>query len=162
MSTSNAFFNRKFLHSVRVRFASVALSLYFCAYAYPQSKSPDVAAELDTLLANKQYPQLEQALMTVSPALSQESRAFFVGIMANRLNRVQKSLGLLEPAISSLLINNPKRGEIALCTLADDYAKNFRYGDATRVYVEADRISKQQNLDSSCSAPLEASPWVML
>jgi aspartyl protease len=162
MSTRNAVFNRKFLHSVRVTFASVALSLYCCAYAYPQSKSPDVAAELDTLLANKQYPQLEQALMTVSAVLSQESRAFFVGIMANRLNRVQKSLGLLEPAIPSLLVNNPTRGEIALCTLADDYAKNFRYGDAARVYVEADRISKQQNLDSSCRAALEASRWVML
>lgn len=60
MSTRNAFCNRKFLHSVRVTFASVALSLYCCAYAYPQSKSPDVAAELDTLLANKQYPQLER------------------------------------------------------------------------------------------------------
>jgi predicted aspartyl protease len=100
--------------------------------------------------------------MTVSAALSQESRAFFVGIMANTLNRVQKSLELLEPAIPSLLVNNPTRGEIALCTLADDYAKKFRYGDAARVYVEADLISKQQNLDSNCRAALEASRWLML
>jgi hypothetical protein len=55
MSTRNAYFNRKLLHSVRVTFASVALS----AVPYAQSKSPNVAAELDTLLANKQYPQLD-------------------------------------------------------------------------------------------------------
>jgi hypothetical protein len=78
MSIRNAFFNRKFLHSVRVAFASVALSLYFCAYAYAQSKNPDVAAELDTLLANKHYPQLEQALM------NEDLKPFARGLYVNQ------------------------------------------------------------------------------
>src|SRR5439155_2220253 len=71
-------------------------------------------------------------------------------------------LGLLEPLVPGLLVSDPRRGEIALCTIADDYAKNFRYGDAARVYSEASRVTKQQNQDSTCDAAREASRWALL
>jgi predicted aspartyl protease len=61
-----------------------------------------------------------------------------------------------------LLVSDPKRGEVALCTIADDYAKKFRYADAARVYAEATRIAKQQNLNSSCDEAREASRWALL
>jgi len=69
---------------------------------------------------------------------------------------------MLEPLIPRLLVSNPARGEIALCTVADDYVKKFRYGDAARIYAEANRLVQSQNLQSSCAAAREASRWALL
>jgi Aspartyl protease len=123
------------------------------------SQSQDSGGDLDILLVNKQYPELELAFQRQGAALIPEARTYFEGVIANRLSQAPRSLALLEPLAPQLLVNNPKRGEIALCAVADDYAKEFRYRDAAKVYTEAERIAKQQNLVSSCNAATQALRW---
>jgi hypothetical protein len=161
MFIANAYFHRAFFRFL-VIFATVAGLLWMSSRAHSQEKSPGSAPDLDMLLSKKEYRQLEQALAARSTELSPKMHAYFAGVMANRVNQVNTSLGLLEPLVPRLLVSDPRRGEIALCTIADDYAKKFRYADAARAYAEANRIAKQQNLNSSCDAAREASRWVLL
>jgi hypothetical protein len=158
----NAHLYRTSLRLLRVTFATIAALLCILPWAHSQANGRDRAPDLDLLLSKKQYPQLEQALAARSTGLSPKAHAYFAGVMANRVNQVKTSLGLLEPLVPGLLVSDPRRGEIALCTIADDYAKNSRYGDAARVYSEASRVAKQQNLDSTCEAAREASRWALL
>jgi predicted aspartyl protease len=129
--------------------------------ALAQAK-PETTQDLDVLLASKKYPQLERVLQTDAPEMPRQARAYFLGVMANRLNQPQKSLSLLEPLVSMLHLENAARGEIALCTIADDYAKIFRYGDAARVYEEASRAATQLKVQSTCEAAHEALRWALL
>ena len=159
MSTSNVLFDRKLFFFLAA--CIVAFVVFVASGARSQVRVADNAQDLDTLLAKKQYPELEQALDTQVAELSKETRAYFWRVMANRLNQVQKSLTLLEPLIPHLLINDARRGEIAVCTVADDYAKSFRFRDAARVYAEASRIAQQQKLNSSCDAARERDHWAL-
>jgi predicted aspartyl protease len=162
MCIANTYFHRTSLRSLFVIIATVAVLLWMSPRAHSQEKGPDSEPDLDRLLSKKQYPQLEQALAARSKELSPKTYAYFAGVMANRVNQVNTSLALLEPLVPGLLVTDPRRGEIALCTIADDYAKKFRYADAARVYGGANRIAKEQNLNSSCDAAREASRWALL
>jgi predicted aspartyl protease len=119
-------------------------------------------ANLDVLLQHKRYIELEQALISAAPELSPLSRAYFQGVMTNRINQVQKSVDLLEPLIPTLLSTSPVRAEIALCTLADDYAKSFRYGNSVSFYAQANRVAERLGKKSECRASREASLWALL
>jgi hypothetical protein len=132
--------------------------LFLCAEAQSQSST----ADLDELLQQKEYVELEQALATKAPELTPLSRAYFEGVMANRTNRLQKSRHLLEGALPALVAINPARAEIALCALADDYAKGFRYDDAAQKYSDASRLAESQHKVSACDAAREASRWALL
>ena len=113
-------------------------ALLFYAHAQAQSST----ADLDELLQQKEYVELEQALATRVPGLVPLSRAYFDGVMANRTNGLQKSRDLLEGVLPALIVSNPARAEIALCALADDYAKGFRYDDAAQKYADASRLAE--------------------
>jgi predicted aspartyl protease len=158
MRKQPAYSDRNSSHLVRLILSIVVVGL-LPPITLSETRPQDTGQALDILLAEKQYPELEQAYQTRSAELTPEARAYFEGIIANTLNHVQKSLELLQPVIPRLLVSNPARGEVALCTVADDYAKRFRYGDAARVYTEAARIAKEQNFKSSCDAGREASRW---
>ena len=125
-------------------------------------QTQDYPANLDVLLQQRQYIELEHSLLSTASGLPPLSRAYFQGVLANRINHVQKSFLLLEPLIPSLLVINPLRAEIALCTLADNYAKSFRYAKAARFYLQADRLAEQQEKTSECRAAKEASRWSLL
>ena len=116
------------------------------------AQTPDATAALDVLLQQKHYVDLERALVTNTPALPPSSRAYFQGVMANRINDVQKSVRFLEPLIPTLLTTNLVRAELALCTLADDYAKTFRYGKAASLYGQANRFASRQGKRDAVSA----------
>jgi predicted aspartyl protease len=161
MFIANAYFRQPFFRFL-VIVATVAALVWISPRAHSQEKSPNSAPDLDMLLSKKQYPQLEQALASRSTELSPKLRAYFAGVVANRVNQVNTSLWLLEPLVPDLLVSDPKHGEIALCTIADDYAKRFHYADAARVYAEANRIAEQRNMNSSCDAAREASRWALL
>jgi hypothetical protein len=136
---------------------SAAFSL--CAQAQAQQSS---TTDLDGLLQQKEYVELEQALATKGPELVPLSRAYFDGVMANRTNRLQKSRDLLEGVLPALVVSNPAHAEIALCALADDYAKNFRYDDAAQKYADASRLAESRHKVSACDAAREASRWALL
>ena len=143
MFIANAYFRQPFFRFL-VIVATVAALVWISPRAHSQEKSPNSAPDLDMLLSKKQYPQLEQALASRSTELSPKLCAYFGGVVANRVNQVNTSLWLLEPLVPDLLVSDPKHGEIALCTIADDYAKRFHYADAARVYAEANRIAEQR------------------
>jgi len=159
MVTTNASHIRQ-LHWVPIIFGIVVLCLV--AIGAPSQATPARGQDLDTLLSKKQYRQLEQALQAQREELPEQESSYFSGVMANRLNQINESLQRLEPLIPNLVITNPVRGEVALCTVADDYAKIYRYADASRVYTEASRVSKQQNLPPPCEAVREALRWALL
>jgi predicted aspartyl protease len=127
-----------------------------------RAQTGEVKEGMDALLRQRHYLELEQALVVRSSALPPLSLAYFRGVMANRINHIQESLRLLEPLVATLLATNPVRAELALCTLADDYAKSFRYANAASFYARANRIAEQQQKASECGAGREASRWSLL
>lgn len=151
---------RHYFGSSGVRLAVFAA--FVCMSLSAEAQTQTLSARLEMLLQKKQYPELEQALATTGSDLSSETLAYFEGVMANRVNAIGKSIGLLEPLIPTLFVSNPVWAEVALCTVADDYAKSFRYKTAARIYAEAQRVATQQSTQSSCQAGLEASRWALL
>jgi hypothetical protein len=119
-------------------------------------------ANLDVLLQQKHYVEMEKVLATTASELPKETLAYFDGVMANRINHVQKSVRLLKPLIPILLKTDPPRAELALCTLADDYAKSSRYASAANFYAEAKRVAEEHGKASACGAGREASRWSLL
>jgi predicted aspartyl protease len=98
------------------------------------------------LLVEKKYLDLETAVNNTT-AVSPKQREFFLGILANRSNKLSESLAHLNP----LLASGPESGHLspeeikfALLTVSDDYMKLFRYTDAVVTYRKVLR-----DLDSS-------------
>ncbi len=123
---------------------------------------PDELSNLDLLLARKQYDKFERELTARADRLTAEDRMYFEGVLANRVNLVDRSILLLQPLISGLLTSNPVHAEYALCTLADSYARNFRYGKAANTYFQAALISEANRAESTCNARHEAARWALL
>jgi len=118
--------------------------------------------DLDQFLRERRYLELDQALSSKSK-LSGPDRAFFEGVMANRRNRVAKSIQMLEPLVPSLSITNRERAMIALSTLADDYEKSFRYSDAADAYAQLEsRFGSLMDENERQRASREASRWSLL
>jgi len=153
--------NYRDLLNRRMAAVSVILAILTWSSSVP-AQTGDFKESLDLLLRQRHYLELEQALAVRASALPPLSLAYFRGVMANRINHVQQSLQLLEPLVSTLLATNPVRAELALCTLADDYAKSFRYASAASFYARANRVAEQQQKASVCGAGREASRWGLL
>jgi predicted aspartyl protease len=127
-----------------------------------QAQLSNNSSDLDLLLTRKDYQKLERALTSDKATISPQDLTYFEGEMANRLNMVDRSMQLLEPMVSNLLMTNPLHAENALCTLADDYAKSSRYGQAAATYAQAARVSQVTGTNSSCDAAGEATRWALL
>ncbi len=140
---------------------SMILAILTCSSSV-RAQTGDMKEGMDVLLQQRQYLELEQALAVRAAALPPLSLAYFRGVMANRTNQVQQSLQLLRPLVANLSATNPARAELALCTLADDYAKSFRYASAASFYARANRVAEQQQKASECGAEREASRWGLL
>ena len=126
-----------------------------------QELSDGVAGDLASLVRQKRYIEFARQL-EVAQGLSLSDRALFVGILANRRNQVSESIRLLEPLAHTLIEGPTDRAELALCSLADDYAKDFRYGDAADMYSLLSRLPGYREDDSGCQAGLEAERWGLL
>lgn len=77
--------------------------------------------------------ELEARLRTMAPGTE---RDYFSGLVANRTGHVAESIQLLNTALPAIRGSRPDRAAVALQALADDYNKDFRYADATRVYED--------------------------
>ena len=139
--------------------ATLSVLIWTSSLTYGQAQGTTVG--MDGLLQQRHYVELERALLT-STSVQPSTLAYFQGVMANRINDVQKSISLLEPLIPNLVATSPVRAELALCTLADDYAKTFRYGKAAALYAQANRVAGQLGKRSECRADTEASQWGLL
>src|ERR1700726_2546145 len=88
--------------SSRLIWNIIVVALLLPVGVFAESNARNSGEILNVLLVNKQYLELELAFQTRSSALTSEARAYFEGVIANRLNQVPKSLGLLEPLIPQL------------------------------------------------------------
>jgi hypothetical protein len=124
-------------------------------------RAPHYQFDLDLLVRQKRYIELERDLKSTQE-LSTSDRAFYSGILANRKNEVSDSIRLLEPLARTIARVSVYRAEVVLCTLADDYAKSFRYGDAADTYSLLSRMPGYKDDESGCHAELEAERWELL
>ena len=98
--------------------------------ACAQSGHQEVADRLISLLSHKEYLKLESDLQKRSDTTSPEF-ALVTGVLANVQNQIAKSIRLLTPLLSAPSAKlKPQEERLGLSTLADDYDKTFRYGDA--------------------------------
>jgi predicted aspartyl protease len=99
----------------------------------PVGASPDrqpAAAHLIELLSDKHYLQLAVELKKRRSDHSLEVR-FVEGVFANTRNAIPQSIAYLKPLLSAAVSNlTMEEQTLAFRTLADDYAKTFRYADA--------------------------------
>jgi hypothetical protein len=138
-----------------------ALIIFFGSLALHAQKSPHYQLDLDLLVHQKRYIELERDLKAAQ-YLPASDRAFYDGILANRKNDVSDSIHLLEPLARTIAQDSVGRAEVVLCTLADDYAKSFRYGDASDIYSLLSGIPGYRDDETGCHAKLEAERWELL
>jgi predicted aspartyl protease len=96
--------------------------------------SENAGSDLDRLVREKRYPELERELP--SSHLTAVERSYFEGILADRSNHVPQAITTLESISPSLRTTNRGRAAAALRTLAGDYFKVGRYDDASGVYSD--------------------------
>ncbi len=147
-----------------VHFAVLVL-LHAPLGAAPQNRPEPptrTAVRVDQLIADKNYLELEN-LLSRPDGVDARDRVYGEGIMANRTNRVEESIRLLEPLIAKLGVENKQRAKVALSTLADDYEKSFRYGDAADTYSRLAReFADNMTAAEVTRARREASRWELL
>jgi predicted aspartyl protease len=99
-----------------------------------QAAEKKAQSHLDSLMQNREYPELERLLPEAH--LDETDRAYFHGVLANRHSELETSITLLQSVIPKLKLARPDRAAVALRAMADDYVKSFRYGDADHAYSE--------------------------
>jgi hypothetical protein len=92
------------------------------------------ALDLDRLLQDREYPELERQLPGAN--LSAMERSYFEGILADRSNQVSQAIAILEEILPGLRTANSQRAAVALRALVDDYFLSGRYGDASDAYAD--------------------------
>lgn len=139
------------------------IAILICTSCPSSAEQPPAqSSDLDLLLARKQYDKFEREFTARAARLTAEDRTYFEGVLANRINLADRSILLLQPLISGLLMSNPVHAEYALCTLADNYARNFRYGRAANTYLQAAFVAEANRAESTCDARHEAARWALL
>ena len=83
-------------------------------------------------------------------------------MLANRKNQVNDSIQLLEPLLPAIGSEYTTRNAITLCTLADDYAKAFQYGQAADTYRLLTRLQGYREEAGGCKAARQAERWELL
>jgi predicted aspartyl protease len=95
--------------------------------------APDDASQLYSLFDHNQYLDLERRLPNAH--LTNNDAAFFRGVLANRKNRIQESIQLLEPLAQALSSEPQSQQEMkTLQTLGDDFCKIFDYAKAEEAF----------------------------
>jgi predicted aspartyl protease len=113
--------------------ARLVILLFLCilfASASALVASPKHDPNLIELLSQKRYLELEGLLKRQTTGASSQTR-FTQGVFANRKNQIPESVRLLKPLLSASTAKlTSEEEQDAFRTLADDYAKEFRYADA--------------------------------
>jgi predicted aspartyl protease len=102
----------------------------------PQAKveSKRSALDLDRLLQDREYPEMERQLPGAN--LSATERSYFEGILADRNNQVSQAIATLEKILPGLRTANSQRAAVSLRALTDDYFLSGRYGDASDAFAD--------------------------
>jgi len=107
----------------------------------------DLPARLTTLLGDHQFLEMERLLHDLADApqdgaakITPEQTQMFKGVLANRTNKPQESIRILEPVLEE--IDKMKAGEhpedekLVRKTLAEDYLRTGDWMKASRAYQE--------------------------
>ena len=142
--------------------AAALLALVFSLTLVPtgatQATAAKPALDLDQLVKDKSYLQLEAALKSPqAQKMSKAERDYFQGVIANRRNRLKESIDLLAPLVDVLPVPTggsptdvrptsnpsltPESQKIAWRALGDSYTKLFRYPEAAAAYDRAERLA---------------------
>ncbi|HEX6816695.1 MAG TPA: retropepsin-like aspartic protease [Gemmatimonadaceae bacterium] len=115
--------------------------------AAPSVGQPAPAADSpnwpDWLLREHRYVAVADWMTTAGtrPGVSPEALVYVRGVLANKQNQNAASIRTLEPLLARLdPVADSARVVVVLKTLADDYLKTYRYGDAA---LALDRIVRQ-------------------
>ncbi len=92
------------------------------------------AADLDRLVQDKRYPELQAQLPVAK--LTPAEHTYFSGILADRSNHTADAITALEQVLPELRKTSRKRTAIALRTLASDYFRTGEYGKSSDTYSE--------------------------
>ncbi len=114
-----------------------SLVLLACVITLVQAANPKhriAAADLDRLVRDKRYPELQAQLPAAK--LSPAEHAYFSGILADRSNHTADAITALEQVLPGLRKTSRKRTAIALRALASDYFRIGQYGRASDTYSE--------------------------
>jgi hypothetical protein len=147
--------------SVYLGISAGALLILSGSFALFAQRVPHYQFDLDLLVRQKRYIELQLELKATQD-LSASDRAFYSGMLANRKNEVSDSIRLLEPLARTIAQGSVDRAKVVLCTLADDYAKSFRYGDAADTYSLLSLMPAYKYDGKGCRAELEAERWALL
>lgn len=109
----------------------LALLLYLQTQLIAAPAQAVDSADPDVDLKEFRLEELEAKLPTMQPGPQHD---YFAGVLANRSNRLDESIRLLNNALPAIRTSRPDRAAIALQALADDYNKTFRYDDAAQTY----------------------------
>lgn len=109
------------------------------ARAEPAAGAPD---RPDWLVREQRFPELAQwvAEQRNHPTATPTDLAVFGGVLANRRNQNAASIALLVPVVGHLdPVADSAHFRLVLTTLADDYTKTYRYGDAVDALTRLER-----------------------
>jgi predicted aspartyl protease len=113
--------------------AGLLLALLCASLNSASAGSPSTDSGPDLAIKEFRFLDLTASLRTMAPGPEHD---YFAGVLANAENRIDDSIRLLNSVLPGLEASQPDRASIALQTLADDYTKTFRYGEAARVSDE--------------------------
>src|SRR5580698_2050821 len=109
-----------------------------------QFAAQSVASRLARLLGDHQFSEIEKLLDAPEDdasggtgKLTPEQKQLYRGVLANRENRPQESIHLLEPLVAKLKSGQPTPDEKLLRkTLAEDYLRSGDLAKANQAYLE--------------------------
>ncbi|HKV52602.1 MAG TPA: retropepsin-like aspartic protease [Gemmatimonadaceae bacterium] len=104
------------------------------------ASTPNAPDWPDWLLSEHRYVDLAAWVAGPHGATPAATLAYFRGVLANKQNQNLASISQLEPLLTHLDPNaDSARFTVVLKTLADDYMKTYRYGDAANAFERLDR-----------------------
>jgi hypothetical protein len=104
-----------------------------------------LANRLERLLADHQFTEIESLLdapdddtsSNGKPKVTPEQKQLFRGVLANRENKPQESIKLLEPLVNKLKSNDhPPEEKLLRKTLAEDYLRAGDWAKANQAYLD--------------------------
>ena len=109
------------------------------------SSGIDTDTQMQNLLADHQFPRLEQEI----ERLSGPDRQFYQGLLANRANDPAKSIALLEPLVHAISDSgNTAREKLLRKALGEDYLRLGDWQKAAAAYATLEsRLGRQMSPD---------------
>jgi hypothetical protein len=96
----------------------------------------DIETRLENLLADHEYLRIQEQIGELPPELA----GIYRGVLANRSNKLEQSVELLEPLVDAVTASgNAAREKLVRMTLAEDYLRLGDWAKASTAYQTLDQ-----------------------